>query len=145
MLVLPHMPLVVLLLLCLLLLSSDALLIFCLEVAFCVFLCGIRFTHIFWLSFRTAIFKNNVFQNIWPFPVVISGARAAADCIWCLRALRSQSPKTVFATTISYSVSFRKPSWKEKTIFIGQRRLRPLLEPDTSAIEWLLEKSKSFP
>ena len=39
----------------------------------------------------TAILKNNVFQNIWLFPVVISGARAAAaDCIWCLRALRSQ-------------------------------------------------------
>ena len=90
MLVLLRMPLVVLLLLGLLLLSSDALRIFCIEVAFCVFLCGIRFTHIFWLSFRTAIFKNNVFQNIWPFPVVISGARAAADCIWCLRALRTQ-------------------------------------------------------
>ena len=91
MLVLPRMPLVVLLLLCLLLLSSDALHIFFLEVAFCVFLCGIRFAHLFWLSFRTAIFKKNVFENIWPFPVVISGARAAAaDCIWCLRALRSQ-------------------------------------------------------
>ena len=63
MLVLPRMPLVVLLLLCLPLLSSDALRIFCLEVAFCVFLCGIRFTHIFWLSFRTAIFKKNVFEN----------------------------------------------------------------------------------
>ena len=91
MLVLPHMPLVVLLLLCLLLLSFDALRIFWLEVAFCVFLCGIRFAHIFPLSFRRAIFKKSVFENIWPFPVVISGARAAAaDCIWCLRALRSQ-------------------------------------------------------
>ena len=91
MLVLPRMPLVVLLLLCLLLLSFDALRIFWLEVAFCVFLCGIRFAHIFWLSFRTAIFKKSVFENIWPFPVVISGARAAAaDCIWCLCALRSQ-------------------------------------------------------
>ena len=90
MLVLPRMPLVVLLLLCLLLLSFDALQIFWLEVAFCVFLCGIKFVHIFWLSFRTAIFENSVFENIWPFPVVISGARAAAaDCIWCLRALRS--------------------------------------------------------
>ena len=91
MLVLPRMPLVVLLLLCLLLLSFDALRIFWLEVAFCVFLCGIRFAHIFWLSFRTAIFKKSVFENIWPFPFVICGARAAAaDCIWCLRALRSQ-------------------------------------------------------
>ena len=91
MLVLPCMPLVVLLLLCLLLLSSDALRIFWLEMAFCVFLCGIKFAHIFWLSFRTAIFKKGVFENIWPLPVVISGARAAAaNCIWCLRALRSQ-------------------------------------------------------
>ena len=91
MLVLPRMPLVVLLLLCLLLQSFDALRIFWLEVAFCVFLCGIKFAHICWLSFRTATFKKNVFENIWPFPVVISGARAvAANWIWCLRALRSQ-------------------------------------------------------
>ena len=91
MLVLPRMPLVLLLLLCLLLLSSDALRIFWLEVVFCVFLCGIKFAHIFWLSFRTAIFKKSVFENMWPFPVIISGARAAAaNCIWCLRALRSQ-------------------------------------------------------
>ena len=33
----------------------------------------------------------------------------------------------------------------KKTISIGQRRLRPLLDPDTSAIEWLLKKSKTFP
>ena len=91
MLVLPRMPLVVLLLLCLLPLSFDALRIFWLEVAFCVFLCGIRFAHIFWLSFLTAILKKSVFENIWAFPVLISGAgAAAADCIWCLRALRSQ-------------------------------------------------------
>ena len=90
MLVLPRMPLVVLLLLCLLLLSSDGLQIFWLEVAFCVFLCGIKFAHIFWLSFRTAIFKKIVFENIWPLPVVISGARAAAaNCNWCLRAICS--------------------------------------------------------
>ena len=37
-----------------------------------------------------------------------------------------------------------KPVGK-KTKSIGQRRLRPLLELGTSAIEWLLEKSKSFP
>ena len=78
MLVLRRMPLVVLLLLCLLLLSFDALRIFWLEVAFCVFLWGIKFAQVFWLSFRTAIFKKSVFENIWPFPVVISGARAAA-------------------------------------------------------------------
>ena len=91
MLVLPRMPIVLLLLLCLLLLSSDVLQTFWLEVAFWVFLCGMRLAHIFWLSFRTAIFKKSVSENIWPFPVVISGARAAAaDCIWCLRALRSQ-------------------------------------------------------
>ena len=41
MLVLLRMPLVVLLLLCLLLLSFDALWIFWIEVAFCFFLCGI--------------------------------------------------------------------------------------------------------
>ena len=91
MLVLPRMPLLVLLLLCLLLLSFDALRIFWLEVAFYVFLRGIRFAHIFWLSFRTAIFNKSVFENIWPFLVVICGApAAAANCIWCLRALRSQ-------------------------------------------------------
>ena len=91
MLVLPRMPLLVLLLLCLLLLSFDALRIFCLEVVFCVFLCGIKFAHIIQLSFRTAIFRKSVFENIWPFPVVISGARAAAEiCTLCLRALRSQ-------------------------------------------------------
>ena len=122
MLVLPRMPLVVLLLLCLLLLSFDALRIFWPEVAFCVFHCGIRFAHIFWLSFRTAIFKKRVFENIWPFPVVISGARAAAaDSIWCLHALRSQSPKTVFATTISYSFSVFKPSWKRKPYLSGSK------------------------
>ena len=120
MLVLPRMPLVVLLLLCLLLLSSDALRIFRLEVAFCVFLCGIRFAHIFWLSFCTAIFKKSEFENVWPFPIVISGARAAAaDCIWCLRALRSKYPKTVFATTISYSVFVFIPSWKKKPYLSG--------------------------
>ena len=89
MMVLPRMPLVVLLLLCLLLLSSDALRNFLPELAFCVFFCGILWN--FWLSFCTAIFKKSVFENIWSFPVVISGARAAAAiCIWCLRALRSQ-------------------------------------------------------
>ena len=91
MLALARMPLGVLLLLSLLLLSFDALQIFWLEVAFCVFLCGIKFSHVFWLSYRTAVFKKSVFENIWPFPVVISGARAAAaNRIWCLRALRSQ-------------------------------------------------------
>ena len=58
MLVLPRMPLLVRLLLCLLLQSFNALQIFWLEVAFCVFLCEIEFAHIFSLSIRTAFLEN---------------------------------------------------------------------------------------
>ena len=91
MLVLQRMPLLVLLLLYLLLQSSDALRISWREVAFCFFLCWIEFAHLFQLSFRTAFFKNRVFENTSPFLVVISSAHAAAGIrILCLRALRSQ-------------------------------------------------------
>ena len=82
MLVWQRMPLLVLLLLCLLLQSFDALQISWRETAFRVFLCKIEFAHIFELTFRTAFFKNSVFENIWPFPVVITSAHAAvAICI----------------------------------------------------------------
>ena len=90
-LVLPRMPLLVLLLLCLLLQSFDALQIFWLESAFCVFPCEIEFAHTFSLSSRTAFFKDSSFENILPFLVVLPGAHATvAIGIWYLRALRSQ-------------------------------------------------------
>ena len=110
MLVLPRMPLVVLLLLCLLLQSCVALRIFWLEVAFCVFLCGIIFAHICWLSFRTATFKKNVLENIWPFPVVIL-VRVLSPQIGfgvCVRSVPSN--RKLF----SCSASVFKPSWKKK-------------------------------
>ena len=87
MLIPPRMPLLVLLLIC----SFNLLQIFCLEVAFCVLLCEIKFAHIFELSFRTAFFKKGIFEKILTFPVINSGGHAAAAIyIWCLRALRSQ-------------------------------------------------------
>ena len=73
--------------------------------------------------------------------------------------LRVLPPQIVFGVCVRSVPSNRKPFSQpqfpvlflslnavgKKTISIGQRRLRPLLELDTSAIEWLLEKSKSFP
>jgi hypothetical protein len=145
MLVLPRMPLVVLLLLCLLLQSCVALRIFWLEVAFCVFLCGIIFAHICWLSFRTATFKKNVLENIWPFPVVIL--------------VRVLSPQIGFGVCVRSVPSNRKlfsqpqfPVLRPSLNPVGKKnhvyrstKATPLLKPDTSTIEWLLEKSKSFP
>ena len=61
----------------------------------------------------------------------------------CVRSVPS-NPKTVFGPQFPILFPFVNPVGK-KTISIGQRRLRPLLEPDTSAIEWLLEKGRSFP
>ena len=73
--------------------------------------------------------------------------------------VRVLPPQIVFGVCVRSVPSNRKPFSQpqfpilfpslnpvgKKTISIGQRRLRPLLELDTSAIEWLLEKSKSFP
>ena len=95
MLVLPRMPLVVLLLLCLPLLSSDALRIFWLEVAFCVFLCEIIFAHIFWLSFRTAIFKKSVLKT--------SGLFLSSFLV------RVLPPQIVFCVCVRSVPSGRKP------------------------------------
>ena len=73
--------------------------------------------------------------------------------------VRVLPPQFVFGVCVRSVPSNRKPFSQpqfpvlfpslnpvgKKTISIGQRRLRPLLKLDTSAIDWLLEKSKSFP
>ena len=73
--------------------------------------------------------------------------------------VRVLPPQNVFGVCVRSVPSNRKPFSQpqflvlfpslnpvgKKTISIGQQRLRPLLELDTSAIEWLLKKRKSFP
>ena len=145
MLVLPRMPLVVLLLLCLLLQSFDALRIFWLELAFCVFLCEIKFAHICWLSFRTATFKK--------MSLTTSGLFLSSFLV------RVLSPQIGFGVCVRSVPSNRKPFSQpqfpvlcpslnpvgKKNHVYRAAKATPLLKPDTSAIEWLLEKSKSFP
>ena len=108
-------------------------------------ICEIKFAHICWLSFRTATFKKNVFENIWPFPVVILvrvlspqiGFGVCVRSVPSNRKLFSQQQFPVLRPSLN-------PVGKKNHVY-RSTKATPLLKPDTSAIEWLLEKSKSFP
>ena len=129
----------------LLLQSFHALRIFRLEVAFCVLLCKLNLRTHFNYRFAQGSLKKASLKT--------SGLFLSSFLV------RTLPPQFVFGVCVRSVPSNRKPFsqpqfpvlfpslnlMEKKTLSFGQRRLRRLLELDTSAIEWPLERSKSFP